>query len=482
MSVIENLLLNVNDNNEIKTSKNSKGNFLFDLLNTYKNDSSKLIDLLKNLNINENDLDKFFENKKELTPDLKNLINKIKISLKTKLKEPVINIHNHTKNEKEHNISEILKFLINSKPVSNDELEKKVTEIKKEIKKNASTDQTTAIQLLQTLKTDIKPDKTNFEEKIVKITKKIIISQKTLEQLKLTDKEINEFKNIKSFKELIKFANSKNLNISKIILSHEKETKNIPHFVKPNLPKNKIELKTGNKKSILPKTLKTEKNTQKELLCTLLQKKTEKTNSQNTKDNLNKHHQKESKNIDTLSSNITKKTDQNEIIKISDTFNDKTQIKENAKKLSDSDNTNVQHSSEQNIIQNLKQNIHKAKESIKHFANNLKEAVENYKPPVSKLSMELHPKELGKVEVTLVHRGDNLQIQINSNNTAVGFMHSQQQELKQNLINMGFTDVNMSFNQNQQQGNKEYRQNQKFSKNSNEENDELIIEIPYQYA
>ena len=96
--------------------------------------------------------------------------------------------------------------------------------------------------------------------------------------------------------------------------------------------------------------------------------------------------------------------------------------------------------------------------------------------------MELHPKELGKVEVTIVHRGDNLQIQINSNNTAVNFLHSGQQELRQNLINMGFTDVNMSFNQNQQQGNKEYKQNQKFSNNQNEDSDELIIEIPYQYA
>jgi hypothetical protein len=46
---------------------------------------------------------------------------------------------------------------------------------------------------------------------------------------------------------------------------------------------------------------------------------------------------------------------------------------------------------------------------------------------------------------------------------------------------MGFTDVNMSFNQNQQQGNKEYKQNQKFSKND-EKYDEMIIEIPYQYA
>jgi flagellar hook-length control protein FliK len=142
-------------------------------------------------------------------------------------------------------------------------------------------------------------------------------------------------------------------------------------------------------------------------------------------------------------------------------------------------NFNIQNSQ---TVTMLKANILKAKESLKHFTLNLKEAIENYKPPISKLSMELHPKELGKVEVTIVNRGNNLQIQINSNNTAISFFHSTQQELRQNLINMGFTDVNMSFNQNQQQGNKEYKQNQKFFKNENEEYDEMIIEIPYQYA
>jgi len=478
MSIIENLLLNINEKSEIKPSKNHKSNFLLDLLNSFKNDTAKLTDLLKNLNIDEKDLDKFFD--KELTSDLKDLINKIKISLKTKkddylTKENQPINHETQKNDDKHNISDILKILINTEPVSNNELEKKVNELIKNEIKTVSKHQAPEIQPLQ-----IPQIKTDIEKELVKFTKKIITSQKTLNKLKLTEKEINKFKEIKTFKKLVEFANEKKLNISKIILSYKK-TKNISAFIKPQLPKNKIELKNNDKNSTLPKVTKNEKSSQKKLLSSLLQK-TEKnsiSNTNNKKSNLNTQQKKEIKS-ESLTPNVTEKTEQIEI-KSSNKFRDKTQIKENSIKTSDLD-SNIHQSTAQNIIQNLKQNIHKAKESIKHFATGLKEAIENYKPPVSKLSMELHPKELGKVEVTIVHRGDNLQIQINSNNTAVGFMHSQQQELRQNLINMGFTDVNMSFNQNQQQGRKEYRQNQKFSNNSNEENDELIIEIPYQYA
>lgn len=141
-----------------------------------------------------------------------------------------------------------------------------------------------------------------------------------------------------------------------------------------------------------------------------------------------------------------------------------------------------------NLINNINPNIeikHKviqAKESIKHFSNNLKEAIENYKPPISKLSMELHPKELGKVEVTIIHRGDNLQININSNNQAVNFFHTHQTELKNALVNMGYSGIDMNFHSNQNKENQEKKAYKQYSSNKNDDYDELIIEIPYTYA
>lgn len=99
----------------------------------------------------------------------------------------------------------------------------------------------------------------------------------------------------------------------------------------------------------------------------------------------------------------------------------------------------------------LSQKIVDAKQMVQNFAKSLREQVENYKPPVTRMQLTLDPKDLGKVEVTLVSRGNNLHIQVNSNPTAIGLMATQGQELKNQLVSMGFSDVQMQFNMNQQQ-------------------------------
>lgn len=91
-----------------------------------------------------------------------------------------------------------------------------------------------------------------------------------------------------------------------------------------------------------------------------------------------------------------------------------------------------------------------AKTTVRHFAQALQQQVENYKPPFTRMKMTLEPKELGTVELTLVNRGNNLHIQVHSNPNAIGIMATQGQELKNQLVSMGFTDVQMQFNMNQQ--------------------------------
>ena len=447
MSIIESLILS--PSNETKDIKNPKvkENFLLELIKSYKDEPQKLIDLLKNLNIDKKDLQNLL-NKNNNTDDkeILSILEKIKNLLKNnttnvkntpdidKVKKTPVKLEKNTKIKQSHEES-ILQKLI-TKPVSNEKLQKTV---EKKLNKKIESE----ITSLSNQNIPQQVNITHLEEKIVSFTKKLISSKIKVQNIKLSDKDIQTFKEIKTFKELIDFANKKNLNISKIVLSHFNEKKQpIKNFIE--LPKNKIVLKTK-----LPKNI----------------------NIKNSSDNnIIKHQENKNNILNSLLKNedTSIQTKKENIIHSSHTTHEK-------------DEQNVQITPNNFNIDSLKQNIHKAKESIKHFATDLKEAVENYKPPISKLSMELHPKELGKVEVTIVHRGDNLQIQINSNNTAVGFFHSTQQELRQNLINMGFTDVNMSFNQQQQQGNKQYRQNQKFA-NNNDENDELIIEIPYQYA
>jgi len=130
-----------------------------------------------------------------------------------------------------------------------------------------------------------------------------------------------------------------------------------------------------------------------------------------------------------------------------------------------------------NPVIELKQNILKAKETIKNFSNKLKEAITNYKPPITKIDIDLHPKELGKIALTITKKGKNLKININSNNNAINIFNIHQNELKQQLNNIGFNEINMSFNSNNQKQNENKNQSKQYKKYEEDE-EELIIEIP----
>ncbi|MEW5831779.1 MAG: flagellar hook-length control protein FliK [Campylobacterota bacterium] len=87
-----------------------------------------------------------------------------------------------------------------------------------------------------------------------------------------------------------------------------------------------------------------------------------------------------------------------------------------------------------------------AQQSMRHFAADLKEAVENYKPPFTRISMKLNPERLGEVEVTLVQRGNNVHVNIQSNNAgSVAFLAHNASELKAQLAHQGITNATMNF-------------------------------------
>ncbi|EDO9598782.1 TPA: flagellar hook-length control protein FliK [Campylobacter coli] len=108
------------------------------------------------------------------------------------------------------------------------------------------------------------------------------------------------------------------------------------------------------------------------------------------------------------------------------------------------------------ISQNNTKNI-TPKETLQHFSQDLKAAMEQYKAPITKLSITLNPHNLGEVEVTLVQRGNNLHINFNSNANAMNLFIQNQAEFKNSLVNMGFTGLEMNFSD---QGKREQNQNQ----------------------
>lgn len=126
-----------------------------------------------------------------------------------------------------------------------------------------------------------------------------------------------------------------------------------------------------------------------------------------------------------------------------------------------------------------------AKQTIKNFAQSLSEEIKNYKPPMSKLSLELNPEKLGKVELTIKQIGNNLHVSVVSNNQAIALFLQNQVDLRQNLAMIGFSGVDLNFSsQNSSQNSQNENQdssNQKRNKNSLKEYEEVknISQTPY---
>lgn len=135
-------------------------------------------------------------------------------------------------------------------------------------------------------------------------------------------------------------------------------------------------------------------------------------------------------------------------------------------------------------------NRNDVKNSIQYLSDKLKDTIENYKPPFMRLKLELNPKNLGSVDVTLVTRGNNLHVTIGSNSQALMMLAQNSSDFKNSLLNIGFGDVNMNFNsqsnsgggsQNREGGNGNQSGNRNsLFRNSNQEDEgkenvELII-------
>ena len=116
------------------------------------------------------------------------------------------------------------------------------------------------------------------------------------------------------------------------------------------------------------------------------------------------------------------------------------------------------------VISNAKaqtRNFQAVRETLDNFSSNLKEQVAAYKSPFMRFNITLNPLNLGEVEITMVNRGNNLHINFSSNTQTMNLFLQNQAEFKNSLVNMGFTELEMNFSdQNQQkkeQGQKSYK-------------------------
>ncbi len=123
------------------------------------------------------------------------------------------------------------------------------------------------------------------------------------------------------------------------------------------------------------------------------------------------------------------------------------EVSENKEKTKESNNSAQSAQNAQSSDKTSENKSVTPKETIKHFTQQLKQEIQEYKPPMSRISMDLFPKELGKVEVVIQKVGKNLKVSVISHNNSLQTFLDNQQDLKNSLNALGFEGVDLSFSQ-----------------------------------
>ncbi|AQW85708.1 flagellar hook-length control protein [Campylobacter pinnipediorum subsp. caledonicus] len=358
----------------------------------------------------------------------------------------------------------------NNIKISQDLENKLDDDTKNELYENANFMQ--LLQVLEILNGGEKVSKfPNFTDKIANFLNKI--------------SNVEELSNIKSVNELIELANKFDLGLDKIKITQGNvdELKNMfenlgkKDFFKPVIPIN-LDIKNQVEQTIQQVT----KNTQNPIGLNEVLKEISKPINESLKTETLKQSTQDDKKSESMLDNdlkeeinLTPKT--NEMI-AKDTKNQKINLqtllypeKEQQSGQEDSiiqttqkDDQNDLNAIVKDIVKTANNQInHKlaVKETFSNFSQNLADQIQNYKAPFTKFNITLNPLNLGEVEITMVNRGNNLHINFNSNTNTMNIFLQNQAEFKNSLVNMGFTELEMNFSDQQnkqEQGQKKYKQ------------------------
>jgi flagellar hook-length control protein FliK len=128
--------------------------------------------------------------------------------------------------------------------------------------------------------------------------------------------------------------------------------------------------------------------------------------------------------------------------------------------------------------------LNEAKQMIKYISQDVKTAIEDYKPPFTRIKVQLNPQKLGEVDLTVIQRGKNLHVNISSNNTAINTLSLNANELRVQLNNNGINNATLNFNnqdsnsqssQQEQNKQRERKAHDEYNYFENEEENEEIL-------
>ena len=115
--------------------------------------------------------------------------------------------------------------------------------------------------------------------------------------------------------------------------------------------------------------------------------------------------------------------------------------------------------------------------SVRSFAAQMVEKISEFKPPVTRVNLQLHPAELGEVNITMIARANNLHVNVTSANATMALFLQNQAEFKANLVNMGFSDIQMSFSDHKEGSNAQQNSNKAKKSYESDEDGVMINEF-----
>ncbi|MCI6580290.1 MAG: flagellar hook-length control protein FliK [Campylobacter sp.] len=115
--------------------------------------------------------------------------------------------------------------------------------------------------------------------------------------------------------------------------------------------------------------------------------------------------------------------------------------------------------------------------SVRTFAAQMVEKISEFKPPVTRVNLQLHPAELGEVNITMIARANNLHVNVTSANATMALFLQNQAEFRANLVNMGFSDIQMSFSDHKEGRNTQQNANKAKKSYESDEDGVMINEF-----
>ena len=123
--------------------------------------------------------------------------------------------------------------------------------------------------------------------------------------------------------------------------------------------------------------------------------------------------------------------------------------------------------------------VNEAKQMIRYLSDDIKNAIDEYKSPFTRVKVQLNPAHLGEIDLTIVQRGKNLHVNLSSNNAAINTLIMNSNELRVQLNNSGINNATLNFSDTSQQGG--YADNQNSGAEQQKRQNEQKAHTEYSY-